>query len=197
VGQSLGNLSLRGGREYRQAVISRVTDVGLEIRHEHGIARIQAPDLDASMQDRFQWNDEERRARLAAEKADHDSIAPPPAPEDEPVAKIKRPSPSTKKTDSSKDEVDPDELSMLRSNVIAWKSKVVQLDADRSQAISSASYGGQSSVPGSLETWQAKASRLGGELARARAKLAEAKAALMVVSPDDSLLRPDPDRGQR
>jgi hypothetical protein len=48
-------LTTRDGREYLQAVISRVTDVGLEIRHEHGTARIQAADLDASYQERFQW----------------------------------------------------------------------------------------------------------------------------------------------
>ena len=200
VGESLGNLSLRGGREYRQAVISRVTDVGLEIRHEHGIARIQAPDLDPSFQDRFQWNDEERRARLAAEKAAHEAIAP--STEPEPLPKINRPRSNPSRTadskpDSSRDDVDPDQLATLRSNVIAWKSKVIQLDADRSQAVSSASYGGQSSVPGSLETWQAKAARLGSELARARAKLAEAKAALSLISPDDALLRPEPERMQR
>jgi hypothetical protein len=64
----LGNLKVRNGREYLQATILRVTDVGLEIRHEDGIARIQAPDLDSKWQDRFQWKDDERRKVLAAER---------------------------------------------------------------------------------------------------------------------------------
>lgn len=55
VGQSLGTLKTRNGREYRDAVITRVTEVGLEIRHAHGTARLQAPDLDSSLQERFQW----------------------------------------------------------------------------------------------------------------------------------------------
>lgn len=61
IGQSLGNLTIRGGREYRQAVITRVTGEGLEIRHENGLARLQAEDLAPALQERFQWNDEERR----------------------------------------------------------------------------------------------------------------------------------------
>jgi hypothetical protein len=64
IGDSLGTLVVRGGREYRQAVISGVSEVGLEIRHENGTARLQAADLDASLQERFQWDDESRRARL-------------------------------------------------------------------------------------------------------------------------------------
>jgi hypothetical protein len=65
VGQALGTLKVRGGREYRQAIIKRVTEVGLEIEFEGGgKARIQAPDLDPAVQDRFQWNDEERRQLL-------------------------------------------------------------------------------------------------------------------------------------
>jgi hypothetical protein len=70
VGENLGNLKVRNGREYLQATITRVTDVGLEIRHEDGIARIQAPDLDSRLQDRFQWKDEERRKVLEKER-DH------------------------------------------------------------------------------------------------------------------------------
>ena len=42
--------------------ITKVTEVGLEIRHEHGIARIQVSDLEGIWQQRFQWDDEERRS---------------------------------------------------------------------------------------------------------------------------------------
>lgn len=67
IGESLGTLTTRAGRVFQQATIIRVTDVGLEIRHEHGTARIQAPDLDPKMRNRFQWSDEERRSRLKEE----------------------------------------------------------------------------------------------------------------------------------
>lgn len=189
VGQSLGNLRIRGGREYHQAVIVRVTDVGLEIRHEHGIARIQAPDLDQAFQDRFQWNDEERRARLGEEKAAHDAVDTLKlnvGPQETRLPKTDR-----TEDDSSGNVPDLKKLEALRSKVTAWKSKVSQLDSERRQALSSSSYGSQSSIPGSLETWQAKASRLGNELAKARSELAASKAALSLISPNDPLLRPE------
>lgn len=190
VGQSLGNLTVRGGREYRQAVISRVTDVGLEIRHEHGIARIQAPDLDQAMQDRFQWNDEERRARLNEEDAAREEVARVPEAAEPPEIRPSSPARPLRNVENP----DAGKLDVMRGKVMAWKTKVAQLSADRSRALASSSYGSQSSVPGSLETWQARASRLGMELAKARAELAAAKAALSLIAPDDSLLRPDPER---
>ena len=67
-GESLGSLTIQGGRAFQQVSITRVTEVGLEIRHECGTARIQAPDLDLKMQDRFQWRDEERWSQLEAER---------------------------------------------------------------------------------------------------------------------------------
>ncbi len=76
VGESLGNLKVRNGREYVKATILRVTDVGLEIRHEDGIARIQAPDLDSKWQGRFHWKDDERRKVLAAERENLEGETP-------------------------------------------------------------------------------------------------------------------------
>ena len=75
--------------------------------------------------------------------------------------------------------------------VIGWKSKVTKLRSERSLALSNSGYGNQTSVPGSLETWGAKAARLGNELARANSELAVAKANLAALAPDDPLLRPD------
>ena len=43
--RAVGTLKGRGGREYPQAVIEPITDVGLEIDYAGGMARIQAPDL--------------------------------------------------------------------------------------------------------------------------------------------------------
>lgn len=190
VGQSLGTLTVRGGREYRQVVINQVTEVGLEVRHQDGIARIQAPDLDQSFQDRFQWNDEERRRKLTEEHAMTEAITAKPEESEESSDVPVRPIPAGRVA-AVPDDV---KIDALRAKVIKWKSKVSILTMERSNAVSSATYGSRSSVPGSLETWQAKANRLTSELAKARGELAAAKAALGVVAPNDPLLRPDPVR---
>ncbi len=178
VGESLGTLTVRGGRQYLQASITRVTDVGLEIRHEHGIARVQAPDLDRTVQDRFQWDDEQRRNRL---KEEAERL------EDKAVKNVVGNSDPTDPTDPT----DPAELNRLRRQVTAWKSKVATVRSEWSDATSRASNGRQSSVPGSLETWAAKSERLGRDLARAQAAFAAAKADLSILAPGDPLLRPD------
>ena len=196
VGESLGTLTIRGGRDYQLATITRVTDVGLEIRHEHGIARIQAPDLEPKMQDRFQWSDEERRSRLKEEeenlmgKPDKDApeivggedavaevIADPPT---LPVNRIQNPNVAE----------DAEKLRLLRQRVSGWNGKVSTLRSERRDAASRASYGSQTSVPGSLETWVARSARLSRELLRAQASLAAAKSELATVSPHDALLKP-------
>lgn len=196
VGQEVGNLAIRGGREYRQVTITKVTDVGLEIRHEHGIARIQAPDLDSDWQDRFQWDDEERRARL---KEESESLDGKPAvtggepTEDAPeeFAPVVSP-PKVASARKGQDPAEAEKVKLLRTQFIGWKSKVSRLKSERMQAASNAGYGNQSSVPGSLETWKGKAARLGAELSRAQIEFAKAKARLAAVSPTDLLLRPAP-----
>ncbi len=87
VGEEMGNLTLRSGRKYQDAVITRVTDVGLEIRHADGIARIQAPDLDPKMQDRFQWSDEDRRKVLNEELINLEQAAGDPEPGERVIAR--------------------------------------------------------------------------------------------------------------
>ncbi len=57
IGESQGSLTTRSGREFRSVVITRVTDAGLEIRHEHGTARLPARDLGPAFQERFQWTE--------------------------------------------------------------------------------------------------------------------------------------------
>lgn len=184
VGESLGTLTLRSGRVYQQAVIRRVTDVGLEIHHVDGIARVQGPELDAKFQERFQWNDEERRLRLKEENdrmVEHaKSLAK--GDENEPV--------STKDARRAEAAERTLKRNELRQSVRNWKSRVSQLSRDQRDAQVRAGYGSKS-VPGSLETWDAKAVRLGGELAKARAALSAAKAELASVSPRDNLLAPE------
>lgn len=195
VGESLGTLTVRGGREFRQATITRVTDVGLEINHEHGIARIQAPDLDPRIQDRFQWSDEERRRHLKEEterqlgKTDTDE---PETVEEEAVVYEKpreAPAPQVKRVQPTKPAGDPEKLKLLRLHVSGWQAKVSRLRNDRMEASSRASYGNQASVPGSLETWVARSARLGRELLQAEAAYSVAKSNLAAIAPNDPLLK--------
>ena len=197
IGQEIGNLSIRGGREYHQVTITQVTDVGLEIRHEHGIARIQAPDLDPEWQDRFQWSDEERRARLKKESDDLDDIpavtdSNPPEVPDRSVAGARVDPTKLIPAGSADDPAQLEKIKLLRTQIIGWKSKIGRLEIERSEAASNASYSRQTSVPGSLETWDARAVRLARELTRAQTELTAARARLAALSPGDPSLRSIP-----
>lgn len=185
-GQKVGTLTVRDGREYHDVTITRVTEVGLEIRHEHGIARIQTPDLDQEMQDHFQWNDAERLDHLKKEIESEHSIE-----EDAETLKTSAGgSTVTGHVKKKNPDQDMEKLMLSRRNVSAWRLKVIQLSSEKIEASShDASYGNQSSVPGSLETWSAKDARLGNELIRARTALAIAKSDLGQLAPGDPLLK--------
>lgn len=195
VGQSLGDLEVRGGKVYQDARITKVTEVGLEVRHADGIARIQGPDLPEALQDRFQWNDQERMKRLQEEIAHREAMSRPdgdPAPKPKPLvskpnAPLRKPGASPARPVSA----DQAKIDAARKKVVGWKSRVSQLASERSTAQSKA-YNSQTSVPGSLETWQSRASRLTLELSKAKGELAAAKAELEMVNPGDALLRPVP-----
>ena len=167
VGRKLGDLRIRGGREYHEAVILRVTDVGLEIRHEHGLARVQAPELDPALRDEFQWDDEERRERLKRELANRRLVvASPPEVAKPPATGAPRAAPPYE---------EDGEIKELLEKVRIWRLRLAMLSAQRQ----SVHYSSRNrSVPGGLETREAKAARLDGELARARASLSAAEAAV-------------------
>ena len=186
VGESLGTLTLRDGRDYRDASITKVTDVGLEIRHEHGFARIHAPDLGEKWQDRFQWDDEERRTRLNEEALARARMAASKVasvtskPKKVATGKVMRRSVPVAKPEDS------DKVVKLRLLYSAWRSKVSRLESETNEAISNSMR--QTSVPGRLETWGDRARRLRGELSKARIELASARGRLEAVSPRDPLL---------
>lgn len=188
VGESLGTLTVRGGKEYRQAVISRVTDAGLEIRHEHGMARVQAPDLDPALRDRFQWDDARRARLLAEERGMHQRVAPQPGETHEEP----RPAAGSARRPAPPPSPDVDALAKARNDVRLWQSRMLQLKSDHRAALANSSRG-SASVPGSLETWSARAARLGADLTRARAALTTARQTLARLDPGDPLLKSDPD----
>ncbi|MGC4014241.1 MAG: hypothetical protein QM755_06940 [Luteolibacter sp.] len=55
-GEKMATLILKSGRRYENVTIVRVTNQGLEISHQEGLARISPSDLDASWQKRFLWD---------------------------------------------------------------------------------------------------------------------------------------------
>jgi hypothetical protein len=190
IGEKLGTLKVRGGREYQDAVITLVTEVGIQIRHKDGFARIEAPDLDSQWQDRFQWNDRERISRLKEEADTREKIAQVSKPEG---SSPPNPRAARNAARQAAAEVDKEKTAQARSQYLGWRSKVNKLFYEKEQAASNAAYSGRASVPGSLETWQAKAARLTTELAKARVGLDLARSRLAEIAPHDSLLRePEP-----
>ena len=67
-GERFPELRTRLGMAYRDVVIRRVTDVGLEVFHSTGTARLRHGDLPGHFQERFQWDEEEARETLDAEE---------------------------------------------------------------------------------------------------------------------------------
>lgn len=189
VGESLGDLSIRGGQVYRRAVISQVTNVGLEIRHEHGLARVQGPDLDIKLQQRFQWDDEKRLKSLDQEDKNRE---PTPVVDGSPSRSATEPEPTERALTKAADE-SAAKLNQLRTRASIWRQKVGDLRSQKAEADTQANYGNNRSVPGSLETWAAKAGRLGRDLAKAREGLRLAKAKLAEIAPSDLLLREEED----
>lgn len=190
VGEELGTLTLKDGRSYSEAAITRVTDVGLEIRHSHGFVRIHAPQLGEEWQERFQWSDEERRTRLAEEEMARErmALAAPAVKAPEPtrvVAGGKRPVPQLPA-------VAGEEVIKLRTLFSAWRGKVARLESELDEAVANGAR--SKSVPGSLETWSARAARLRGEVSKARLELDVARVNLAGVSPGDPLLMIPPSR---
>lgn len=180
-GEVLGNLKVQSGRVYQNAVLIRVTDAGMEIRHEDGIARIQAPDLDARWQDRFQWDEEGRKRLLESEMRSSAGV------------EIEAPAAEPSVQDSRR-QANDEKLRLLQKQVLNWMARESQLSNEQSDAASRAGYGSQSSAPGSLETWSARSARLARELSRARIELQLARASLAEVAPGDPLLRTVLDR---
>lgn len=57
VGEKFDYFFLRTGQQYDRVIITKVTSNGLEISHDHGLARIDGRDLSQALQAQFQWFD--------------------------------------------------------------------------------------------------------------------------------------------
>lgn len=182
-GEKFPVIQLRSGRQYQNASIIKVTLVGLEISYADGKARINSAELDDTWQQRFQWNEAEREAALDEEQRIRNRHTSDPQPTTGPAAapKLAR---NEEPGSPSKEEIQK-----CRTDLSGWNYKVSQLDAQYSEAKTKSGQGSPS-VPGSLETWVARAGRLGGDLERARGNQLRAKARLAMIAPNDPLLFP-------
>lgn len=175
-GQALGVLRTRDGKLYRQAVIRRVTSSSLDITCDTGPVSLPVFNLEQPVLDRFQWTDNE--IKVAQRRAqDHQTPQATPSP-----ANPATPSPSPPAGPNR------DELAKARTAVRLRIERTRALETQLSEARNAVA-SGQRSIPGSLETWQARADRLQLAATRSRTDLAAAKADLARLDPKDPLTR--------
>jgi len=68
IGERLETLSVPGGRSYHDVVIRKVSDVGLEIRHSEGRARVSFASLSKQWQSRFMYDEDQAQKVLELER---------------------------------------------------------------------------------------------------------------------------------
>jgi len=168
-GEKFPSLTIQGGREYLDVTIRQVTEAGLEIRHQDGLARIGFPDLDEAWHQRFRWQESERLKLLEQEIADFYGMGE----AAKPVA-AKKPSQSNN-------------LETLRARVVMWRSRTAALESEYIEATSQGRR--YRSVPQSLETWTRRAATISSKLAIANSELSRAEDRLRAVSPGDTLFQ--------
>jgi hypothetical protein len=172
VGEKIPHLKVWGGREYHDVTIRQVTEAGLEIQHQNGLARIAFPDLDETWHQRFRWQESERRSLLERENLSFSS----PNGSGKPAAAQQGPLPGN--------------VGFLRARVVMWRGRTVALADEYANA--TAQQQRNRSVPKSLETWSRKAASISGKLAVANRELLKAEERLRAVSPDDELFQNAP-----
>jgi hypothetical protein len=162
-GEKIADLKLKSGKQYRDVKIAKVTDQGLEIRHDGGTARIMSADLDDSLKNRFQWGQVKQKPLLDEPvefevKVEAPRIVQPVGPSaDEIAAKKKRAYEKEKLV----------ELLELRSQ--QWSQKLSILSNARSEAQHNAGLGMRAPTCKGLETWAARAQRIEQEIKDAEA----------------------------
>lgn len=186
-GEEHAELRTRTGRVFEGVVLNRVTDVGIEITHSSGIARISAPELGSEWQERFQWDDKERQAKLEQERLLQARVATEGAPK--PAEEAPKLTPAQERAAARVEKAE--EVKAAREQVRLWRTKSNAMRMELETALSNAAHSGQKSVPGTLKTWSARAREIQVELAKVDGQLAAARAKLSVVAPGDPLVNPE------
>jgi len=177
VGQTLDALVLRDGKRYAKVTLKSFGTDWMEIRHEHGGARVAFRDLDDAWRARIMWNpDDEVVATPAAPQ-------PVPAPIDTPAAPSNSPEADDDVPPADRDQ----EIQSARRNFQVSKLMLRQATEALDEARRGAA-GNRRSPSNSLETWEERIAKLQRvETARSAAH-EQARAELMRVAPNDPLL---------
>lgn len=189
-GEKLPQLEVADGKVYREVTIRRVTPAGIEVAHSQGVSTLKPENLDDSWHQRFQWDAEE-----SAEVANQATT-----PGDESTARVQEqgrgPRQITKEkpvsVPSSKKQDDPElekKLSVLRRDLAEAKLHLERAEADVTRARTDSLSARGRSVPGSLETWDERISRLEGASEIFRSRYLAARGKLAAAFPEDPLLR--------
>jgi hypothetical protein len=190
-GEKLAQLEVIGGKVYRDVTIRRVTSAGMEVVHSQGVLRLSPDDLGDSWHQRFQWDAEETAETVHGEKAAADQhekqVEKQLQGRQEPV-KQEKPEPELSPEKLAKQEADK-KLASLRREVTDAKRRLERAEMEASRARSDSMSSRARSVPGSLETWGERITRLESATEAFRSQYMAARGRLATVAPDDSLLR--------
>ncbi|WP_367875136.1 hypothetical protein [Luteolibacter sp. Populi] len=193
-GEQIPELKSRSGRIYKDVTIRKVSVAGMEIRHDQGISRLLPEDLDPAWHERFQWNRDEVIKMLDEEKARQDrhnqlmEDSKDDDPDPVPVVKPSKPGKTKEK------EPDPAEakIQSIREEVLEARNRYRNAQSEAMRARSEASNSARGrSVPGSLETWGDRASRLESATVKLRSQYMAARGKLATLAPRDALLMTD------
>ncbi|MEK7952629.1 hypothetical protein [Luteolibacter soli] len=182
-GEKLPELQVMSGKVYRDVTIRRVTATGMEVSHAQGSSSIAADDLADSWRERFQWNAEEIAAALEEEKANE------PKPDARPVP-VKQQKPEKGFSPAKQAQQDAEKkFASLRRDMAEAKRRLDRAETEVSRARNEALTNKGKTVPGSLETWPERITRLEAASEAFRAQYVDARGKLTAASPDDAALR--------
>ncbi|MBK1884484.1 hypothetical protein JIN85_18860 [Luteolibacter pohnpeiensis] len=172
VGEHYRHLTTSDGKVYDDVTIRKVTPVGLEVRHKSGIARIHASALPAKWQERFQWNDEERRGQLEKERLVLVMASIRKSEAEIAQSKLRRARALSRLNSEGKEKI----REALSQNVLKWDNVLLGLHDQLIDAKFASK--GHASVPDGLETWKTRMNRISRRIDYATQELHEARAKL-------------------
>ena len=68
-GEQIAEITTLAGRTFRHVAVREVTPIGMQIRHDDGFTRIPYEDLPHALQERFQFDPQEKREAVKAESS--------------------------------------------------------------------------------------------------------------------------------
>lgn len=176
-GERLAELKTRDGRVYKEVTIRKVSATGIEIRHEQGNAGLPPEDLDPAWHERFQWTREEVAKAQGEERVRQERQEQALG---EPTGGNSAPKPNKAE----------ERLRALRQEVIDTRNRYRTAQGEASRArIEAGGSGRDRSVPGSLETWAQRATRLETTATKLRSQYITARTKLAAQAPGDALLK--------